>query len=162
VSVSSAASTNYKWLVLVMTSIGMFMTPLDSTIVSISLPAIASSLRLDYATLIWVPTAYLVPLTVLPLTIGRLSDIYGNDKLPVQLYSFAVRKFGSYEEVQAAAQQLHRHGLAKVPRKWYKGPEGRNVGQEIRLTERGRKFVEMEEIKRGQSCPSAAKEALRQ
>ncbi|NWG09827.1 MAG: MFS transporter [Nitrososphaerales archaeon] len=72
---------SYKWTVLLITSIGAFMTPLDSTIVSVSLPAIASSLSIDYATVIWVPTAYLASLTVLLLSLGRLSDMRGRKPL---------------------------------------------------------------------------------
>jgi EmrB/QacA subfamily drug resistance transporter len=53
------------------------MSPLDSSIVSVSLPSITSGLNMDYAMAIWVPTAYLAALTVLLLSIGRLSDMRG-------------------------------------------------------------------------------------
>lgn len=87
-TVSSQDSAGYKRLVLTLTSIGMFMAPLDSTIVNVSLPTMASSLHLDYATLIWVPTAYLVSFTVLPLTMGRLSDLRG--RKPVYVFGVVV------------------------------------------------------------------------
>jgi len=86
--VSRTPSAEYKWLVLLMTSVGLFMTPLDGTIVSVSLPVIASSLRLDYLTLIWVPAAYLVSFAVLPLTLGRVSDIRG--RKPLYIAGFAI------------------------------------------------------------------------
>jgi MFS family permease len=71
-----------------MVSIGAFMMTLDVTVVNISLPVISTNLRLDYATLIWTPISYLVPLTVLPLTIGRLSDIHG--RKPVYVSGLAI------------------------------------------------------------------------
>ena len=71
-----------------MTCVALFMAPLDATIVNVSLPAMAASLRLNYATLIWVPTAYLVSFTVLPLTMGRLSDMRG--RKPVFIFGVTV------------------------------------------------------------------------
>jgi EmrB/QacA subfamily drug resistance transporter len=53
------------------------MSPLDSSIVSIALPSIASSLNIDFATIVWVPTSYLLCLAVFLLSFGRLADIRG-------------------------------------------------------------------------------------
>lgn len=53
------------------------MTPLDGSIVSVALPSIASSLNIDYGSVIWIPTAYLVSLTVFLLSLGRLADMRG-------------------------------------------------------------------------------------
>ncbi len=75
------------------TSIGAMMGPLDSTIVSVSLPVIAESLAMDYASIIWVPTAYLVTLTVLLLSLGRLSDMRG--RKPIFVSGFAIFTLGS-------------------------------------------------------------------
>jgi hypothetical protein len=44
------------------------MGPLDSTIVSVSLPIISSELDMDYATSVWIPTAYLLAVSSLLLT----------------------------------------------------------------------------------------------
>lgn len=79
---------SYKWVVLLITSIGAFMTPFDGTIVSVSLPSIAEGLKMDYQSVIWVPTVYLVVLTVLLLSIGRLSDSRG--RKPIFVAGFAV------------------------------------------------------------------------
>jgi len=72
-----SSDRSYKWVVLLITTVGAFMTPLDSSIVGIALPSIASSLHIDFATVIWVPTAYLLFLSVLLLSFGRLADIKG-------------------------------------------------------------------------------------
>jgi MFS family permease len=57
----AAPDVNYRRWVLLITSIGSMMAPLDSTIVSVSLPEIAQDLGMNYAEIIWVPTAYPLP-----------------------------------------------------------------------------------------------------
>ena len=64
------------------------MTPFDSTIVSVSLPSIAQGLKMSYESVIWVPTVYLVALTVLLLSMGRLSDSRG--RKPIFISGFTV------------------------------------------------------------------------
>jgi len=75
-------------------SVGSMMAPLDSTIVSVSLPEISQSLSMDYASIIWVPTAYLVSLTTLLLTMGRLSDIHG--RKPIFILGFSIFTLTSF------------------------------------------------------------------
>jgi len=72
---------SYKWTVLLITTIGSFMTPLDGSIVSIAIPSIASELRIDFATAVWIPTIYLLSIAMLLLSFGRLSDIKGRKSL---------------------------------------------------------------------------------
>ncbi len=74
------ADKKYLWIVSLTTSFAAILTPLDSTIVSISLPFISRDLRMSYIETIWVPLGYLMALTVLLLPIGRLSDIKGKKK----------------------------------------------------------------------------------
>lgn len=66
---------------MLITCMGSMMAPLDSTIVSVSLPVMSSDLRMSSETAIWIPTAYLVSLAVLLLTVGRLSDIKGRKNI---------------------------------------------------------------------------------
>src|ERR1035437_8725971 len=88
------SNSSYRWIILMMTSIGSFMSPLDSSIVSVSLPSITSSLNMDYTMAIWVPTAYLVALTVMLLSIGRLSDMRG--RRPFFISGFAIFTLASF------------------------------------------------------------------
>jgi EmrB/QacA subfamily drug resistance transporter len=88
------SKSSYRWIILMMTSIGSFMSPLDSSIVSVSLPSITSSLNMDYAMAIWVPTAYLAALTVMLLSIGRLSDMRG--RKPFFISGFAIFTLASF------------------------------------------------------------------
>ena len=86
-------SRSYKWIVLLITSIGAMMGPLDGSIVNVSLPTIADSLNMDYAQIIWVPTAYLVTLAVMLLIVGRASDMRG--RKPFFVAGFAIFTLGS-------------------------------------------------------------------
>jgi EmrB/QacA subfamily drug resistance transporter len=63
--------------VLLVTTIGAFMTPLDGSIVIIAIPSIASSINLSLESAVWIPLAYLLFLTVLLITVGRLADLKG-------------------------------------------------------------------------------------
>jgi EmrB/QacA subfamily drug resistance transporter len=74
-------AVSYKWIVLLITTVGAFMTPLDGSIVAIALPSIAIDLSADYSTIIWVPTGYLLALTVLLIPFGRLSDLRGRKRM---------------------------------------------------------------------------------
>jgi EmrB/QacA subfamily drug resistance transporter len=77
----SSPEVSYRRWVLFITCMGSMMAPLDSTIVSVSLPEIAQDLGMDYAEIIWVPTAYLVTLAVMILVMGRVSDLYGRKRI---------------------------------------------------------------------------------
>lgn len=79
---------SYKWIVLLMASVGSFMMPLDASIVSVALPSMSTGLGMSYAMAIWVPTAYLAAVTVLLLSIGRLSDVRG--RKPLFISGFAI------------------------------------------------------------------------
>lgn len=67
-----------KWAVLSIVAIGVFMGTLDSSIVNISLPAIARDFHVPLNGAIeWVVIAYLVANAALLLTAGRITDMFG-------------------------------------------------------------------------------------
>ncbi|GCE18600.1 DHA2 family efflux MFS transporter permease subunit [Dictyobacter kobayashii] len=71
-------SQNGKWTTLLVVAIGVFMATLDSSIVNISLPAIAKSFGVPLSGAIeWVVIAYLVVTAAILLTAGRLADMLG-------------------------------------------------------------------------------------
>jgi MFS family permease len=77
-----APSPPSKWTVLVIVGIGVFMCTLDSSIVNVSLPAIARHFGGPVGAAVeWVIIAYLVVIAALLLTIGRLSDRVGHRAL---------------------------------------------------------------------------------
>jgi EmrB/QacA subfamily drug resistance transporter len=85
---------NYKYVVLTNTTIGSFMSQLDSNIVLISLPTIIRELPgTTTFDALWVLMGYILVTATLLLTFGRLADIYGR----VRLYNlgFGVFTIGS-------------------------------------------------------------------
>ncbi len=68
-----------KWTVFAIVAIGVFMATLDSSIVNVSLPAIAHGFGIPLSGAIeWVVIAYLVTTAAVILTAGRLADMIGH------------------------------------------------------------------------------------
>lgn len=71
-----------KWAVMAILAIGIFMATLDSSIVNISLPTIATYFQVPLNGAIeWVIIAYLIVIAGVLLTIGRLADMVGRKAL---------------------------------------------------------------------------------
>ncbi len=66
-----------KWLVFVLVAVGIFMSTLDGSIVNVALPTIMSDLSANLSTVEWVMMIYLLTVSSLLLSFGRLSDIKG-------------------------------------------------------------------------------------
>jgi len=66
-----------KWLVFSLVAAGVFMSTLDSSIVNIALPVIMEDFGVPLTVIEWVPMIYLLTVSSLLLTCGRLSDIRG-------------------------------------------------------------------------------------
>src|ERR1700683_4982460 len=65
------------WAVLVVVSLGFFMTLLDLTIVNIAIPNMIDRLHAFLDDVLWVLNSYALVLAVLVITAGRLGDIIG-------------------------------------------------------------------------------------
>ena len=65
------------WAVLVVVSLGFFMTLLDLTIVNIAIPNMIAKLHASLDDVLWVLNAYALVLAVLVITAGRLGDLLG-------------------------------------------------------------------------------------
>ncbi len=83
----------YKWTVLTVTTVGVLMSGIDSRIVVIGLPVVASALHADAEQAIWFTQAYLIGSTVALLFLGRVSDMVGRVK--VYNLGFAIFTVGS-------------------------------------------------------------------
>ncbi len=70
-------SANYKWWVLSCTSLGMLLATVNSGTLIIALPDLERSLHTTLLQLVWVILVYMIVSTVLVLTAGRLSDLFG-------------------------------------------------------------------------------------
>lgn len=66
-----------RWTILAITTFGIFLTSLDSTIVVIALPAIMRGLSSTFVTSLWTLTGYMLVSTVMLLPAARLSDFLG-------------------------------------------------------------------------------------
>src|SRR3954454_8680286 len=72
-----AGHANYKWWALSCTSLGMLLATVNSGTLIIALPDLERSLGTTILQLVWVILAYMIASTVLVLTAGRLSDLFG-------------------------------------------------------------------------------------
>lgn len=71
----------YKWHAMFVVSIGTFMATLDASIVNLALPILRDYFNTDISTIEWVMLSYLLTVTTLLLTLGRLSDMYGRKSM---------------------------------------------------------------------------------
>ena len=77
----------YKWIALSNTTMAVFMSGLDSSIVIISLPAIFRGIHLDplapgnISYLLWMIMGYRLVQAVLVVTLGRLGDMFGRVRI---------------------------------------------------------------------------------
>ena len=62
---------------LIVVSLGFFMTLLDLTIVNIAIPDMITQLHASLDEVLWVINAYALVLAVLLITSGRLGDLFG-------------------------------------------------------------------------------------
>jgi EmrB/QacA subfamily drug resistance transporter len=83
----------YKWVALSVTTLGVLMAAIDSTIVILAVPQMMERLHSDLVTMVWVIMGYLLMNTVFLLTFGRIADMLGR----VRMYNlgFVVFTFGS-------------------------------------------------------------------
>src|SRR5438045_1572417 len=75
-----AEHENYKWWALSCTSLGMLLATINSGTLIIALPDLEKSLGTTLLQLVWVILAYMIASTVLVLTAGRLSDLFGRKR----------------------------------------------------------------------------------
>jgi EmrB/QacA subfamily drug resistance transporter len=82
-----------KWGVLLAIGVGTFMTALDTSVANIVLPIIGKNFNAPITSVEWIVTIYLLVLSGLLLTFGRLGDIRGHKV--IYLFGFGVFIGGS-------------------------------------------------------------------
>ena len=84
---------DYKWVVLTVTTVGIFMATLDASIIIVGLPTVVNDLHTNIVVGIWIITIYRLAITVLLVTIGRVADLFGRVRL--YTWGFAIFTVGS-------------------------------------------------------------------
>ena len=80
-----------RWAILAVSSLAVFVTILDGTIVNVALPSLSLDLGASTRQLQWIVDAYLLVFTGLLLAAGGLGDRFGRKRsLIVGLIAFAV------------------------------------------------------------------------
>ena len=87
---------NYKWWTLSCTGLGMLLATINSGTLIIALPDLERALGTSILELVWVILAYMIASTVLVLTAGRLSDLFGRKHAYVGGFvAFALASLGA-------------------------------------------------------------------
>ncbi|GGO12072.1 MFS transporter [Microbispora rosea subsp. aerata] len=88
VSSSASAAPRSRWTALAVLCVGAFMIVLDSSVVTVALPAIQDDLGFDTADLAWVVNSYLITFGGMLLLFGRLGDLAGRKNVFVAGLAF--------------------------------------------------------------------------
>ncbi|MGC8612219.1 MAG: MFS transporter [Athalassotoga sp.] len=87
-------AVQYKWKALSATSLGAFVSVMNSSALLIALPDIAKELNTSMILVIWVIMSYMLSVTILVPAIGRVADIFGRKNLYVDGFAlFTVTSF---------------------------------------------------------------------
>jgi EmrB/QacA subfamily drug resistance transporter len=92
--VDANVETSHKWGVLIAVGIGTFMTALDTSVVNTVLPVIQRTFNETITSVEWVVTIYLLVLSGLLLSFGRLGDMRGHKT--IFLTGFLIFMGGSF------------------------------------------------------------------
>src|ERR687885_250441 len=92
----AAGHEHYKWWALSCTSLGMLLATINSGTLIIALPDLERALHTSILSLVWVILAYMIASTVLVLSAGRLSDLFGRKQAYVGGFVlFGLASFGA-------------------------------------------------------------------
>jgi len=82
-----------KWLVMAAVASGIFLSTIDGSIVNLALPTLSRVFNSPFAVVQWVMLAYLLTISTLLLSVGRLGDMMG--KKPLYTAGFIIFTAGS-------------------------------------------------------------------
>jgi len=87
--------TRGRQIVLIIAILAGFITQFDSSAVNIALPSIGNDFALNAILLSWVTTSYLLATAAFLITFGKVSDIYGREKVfRTGIIVFTIASFG--------------------------------------------------------------------
>lgn len=79
--IGTPRATSHKWLVFAIVALATFMSTLDSSIVNIALPTLSQVFQVSPSVVLWVTLSFVLTLTGLMLTLGRLADTLGRGRV---------------------------------------------------------------------------------
>lgn len=97
---SNTPRARSPWVVLIVLSLGLYMTLLDLTIVNIAIPSLVDSVHATLDQVLWMLNAYSLAYAVLLITFGRTGDILG----PRNLFIAGVAVFTAASAFSGVAQ----------------------------------------------------------
>ncbi len=97
-----AGKSNPK--VLFSTSLGSFLSPFTSSIISFSVPEIGNDLGVSFTLMVWVPLAFLIALPSLMVLFGKLSDSFGR----ARFYMIGFVIFGAGAVLAGVSYQVYQ------------------------------------------------------
>ena len=74
-------SYSNKWMILGAVSLALFMGTMDGTIVNVALPTLVETFGTNFPTIQWVVLSFLLGVSVLMLSVGRLADMIGKKRI---------------------------------------------------------------------------------
>jgi EmrB/QacA subfamily drug resistance transporter len=140
-------SIDRKWLVLAAVGVGTFMSALDGSVVNTTLPLIRRAFGSDVATVEWVVTVYLLVVSGLLLSFGRLGDLRGHKVMYVSGFAVfvgssalcglapSVESLVAFRAVQAlGAAMLFANGPAILTGNFPAAQRGQALGLQATMT----------------------------
>jgi Major Facilitator Superfamily. len=70
-----------RWYILAAVMFGSMLAPIDGSVVNIAMPTLSNYFKVDMLVVSWVSMAYLLTVSSLVMTFGRLGDIYGYKRI---------------------------------------------------------------------------------
>jgi MFS family permease len=84
---------SYKWYVMAAVGTGVFLATIDGSIVNVALPTLERAYNTTFPIVQWVVLAYLLTVTTLMLSVGRVADMIG--KKNIYASGFVIFTLGS-------------------------------------------------------------------
>ena len=84
---------SYKWYVMAAVGMGVFLATIDGSIVNVALPTLERAYNTTFPIVQWVVLAYLLTVTTLMLSVGRVADMIG--KKNIYASGFVIFTLGS-------------------------------------------------------------------
>lgn len=133
-------SIDRKWYILAAIGAGSFMSALNASVVNTILPIVRDAFHSDVASIEWVVTIYLLVLSGLQLTFGRLGDLRGHKSVYIWGFVIFVGSSALCGAAGSPAMLVFLRGIQGIGAAVLAANSAAIVGRHIPPSERGRAF----------------------